>query len=74
MLPTSKEHPQHDVRFGQARLGRACDLSDYQPFHDQNLLPAREGYVPGRKIGKLWTSTPRELLSAVIGREPLEAL
>jgi hypothetical protein len=33
-----------------------------------------KGYVPGRKIGKLWTSTPRELFSAVIGREPVEAL
>jgi hypothetical protein len=29
-----------------------------------------KGYVPGRKIGKLWTSTPRELLVAVTGREP----
>ena len=29
-----------------------------------------KGYVPARKIGKLWTSTPRELLNAVIGREP----
>jgi hypothetical protein len=29
-----------------------------------------KGYVPARKIGKLWTSTPRELLGAVIGREP----
>jgi hypothetical protein len=28
------------------------------------------GYVPGRKIGKTWTSTPRELLAAVIGRAP----
>jgi hypothetical protein len=32
-----------------------------------------KGYVPGRKIGKLWTSTPRELLAAVTGREPVEA-
>jgi hypothetical protein len=32
-----------------------------------------KGYVPGRKIGKLWTSTPRELLVTVNGREPVEA-
>jgi hypothetical protein len=29
-----------------------------------------KGYVPARKVGKLWTSTPRELLIAVIGRDP----
>jgi hypothetical protein len=29
-----------------------------------------KGLLPGRKIGKLWTSTPRELLTAVTGREP----
>ncbi len=28
--------------------------------------------LPARKIGKTWTSTPRELLAAVIGREPVE--
>jgi hypothetical protein len=32
-----------------------------------------KGYVPGRKVGKLWTSTPRELLAAVTGRVPAEA-
>jgi hypothetical protein len=32
-----------------------------------------KGHLPGRKIGKTWTSTPRELLAAVIGREPVEA-
>jgi len=32
-----------------------------------------KGYLPGRKIGKIWTSTPRELLAAVIGREPVGA-
>lgn len=26
--------------------------------------------LPARKIGKTWTSTPRELLAAVTGREP----
>jgi len=30
------------------------------------------GLVPARKIGKAWTSTPRELLAAVTGREPVE--
>jgi hypothetical protein len=32
-----------------------------------------KGHLPARKIGKLWTSTPRELLAAVIGREPVQA-
>jgi hypothetical protein len=28
------------------------------------------GLLPGRKIGKIWTSTPRELRAAVTGRDP----
>jgi hypothetical protein len=28
------------------------------------------GHLPARKIGKIWCSTPRELLAAVIGRTP----
>ena len=31
-----------------------------------------KGYLPGRKVGKIWTSTPRELLAAVTGRDPAE--
>lgn len=31
-----------------------------------------KGHLPARKIGKLWTSTPRELLTAVTGRAPAE--
>ncbi len=29
-----------------------------------------KGHLPARKVGKTWTSTPRELLAAVTGRTP----
>jgi hypothetical protein len=32
-----------------------------------------KGHLPARKVGKIWCSTPRELLAAVTGREPVEA-
>lgn len=32
-----------------------------------------QGYLPGRKVGKKWVSTKRQLLTAITGREPVEA-
>jgi hypothetical protein len=29
-----------------------------------------QGYLPGRKVGKKWVSTKRQLRAAVTGREP----
>jgi hypothetical protein len=29
-----------------------------------------QGYLPGRKVGKKWVSTKRQLRVAVTGREP----
>jgi len=44
-----------------------------------NLPPSKtywaleQGYLPGRKVGKKWVSTKRQLIAAVTGREPVEA-
>jgi hypothetical protein len=45
-----------------------AEIINRSPTKTYYLLEKK--YVPGRKIGKLWTSTPRELLAAVTGREP----
>jgi hypothetical protein len=52
-------------------VGPIAEIVNRSPTKVYYLL--EKGHLPARKIGKLWTSTPRELLNAVIGRAPLEA-
>jgi hypothetical protein len=53
---------QDEVLWGARAIGKAVNRSQRQAFE---LLEKR--ILPGRKVGKLWVSTKRQLLTALQG-------
>lgn len=55
--------------WGAQAIGKVINLTVNQAYWG-----LEQGHLPGRKIGRKWVSTKRELYAAVTGREPVEAV